>query len=228
MFKRSVALIVAVVLMLPMAGCGKSDDDSSSGKSRAEEQNVSSKSIYEHGMELVELIHIEASDEGYIELMAEGYGERAKEHFEIISENDYSKPKAVYAVSLETDELHEKINEKITQEKIYKQIETSLNGTIVSSCLAKYGSESLMASSCFRASKSFISKKIKEDTRYIYCYEDSYPVMVIFGVNNEYNIVGASASVLTAPDLIGADSERDFRDFFGEIDYDFEEIELEK
>lgn len=174
----------------------------------AENNTVSEKTLYEHGLEVISLMDEMVQSEDYAKLMSS-----TSEIIEIgneIAKGDYGEPTAVYRLEVNTFADWYEMSEKELSElsdTLRECIEQRYFSTIASQMNSRYGVTELAASSIYTAAKTFVSNDLSEFTTYIYTYAHSYPVMVTF-TPGEDGAVRAFGTFILDEDL-KADEEQD-------------------
>jgi len=213
--KIYICALILLMSIFAMTACGKKDD----------------KSLYEHGLDLVDTIVEAAEEEGYWEAMGIR-SENFLAQIENITNGKYKEPKKVYALTvshkglsnmleeldLDVDELSENLQNMIGN-KMFASLANQVN--------AQGGSETLMVSSVLNATKTFVCDKLESNCMYIYLYKKGTPVSVTF-IKGEDGSVSASATFLMAESL-GEDLEEALEDIeiFDELGIEIEEVDME-
>ena len=151
-----------------------------------------------------------------------------------IGDNNYSKPKSVYKVTVPKEAVsfifmdEERFNK--LPEEMKKELEKRSIKSIPTRINAQQGSTSFAATSLFTLEDSFIDD-IENNTLFVYLFEDEYLAMVTFIPGNE-NIVGASASFVISDSLSQINSDSELATWVAEKlylkDCEVEEIKIAK
>lgn len=213
--KIYICALILLMSIFAMTACGKKDD----------------KSLYEHGLDLVDTIVEAAEEEGYWEAMGIR-SENFLAQIENITNGKYKEPKKVYALTvshkglsnmleeldLDVDELSENLQNMIGN-KMFASLANQVN--------AQGGSETLVVSSVLNATKTFVCDKLESNCMYIYLYKKGTPISVTF-IKGEDGSVSATATFLMAESL-GEDLEEALEDIeiFDELGIEIEEVDME-
>ena len=178
---KTLVCIVVLVLVISLSACGNNGS------------NTESKSLYEQGLEIIQIMVEMTRTEGYVDLLT-GSNE-IKSVIQNIGEGDYTTPKAVYAISADDenyitmfmtmagldnlDNVSDKLKSFITQKAI-GSLMTQINGMS--------GVENLAASSVCTVGKTFVNEDADENVIYLYTYENAAPVAVTFIVGEEHAV----------------------------------------
>lgn len=203
-FTRAVMLTVSM-LTLSLSACGNSVND------------TQTKSLYEQGLEVVQLMDEMTQSEDYIDLFT-GNSE-VKSVVQNISAGDYTAPKAVYAISL-TDESDEAMAELYQfcddgSEEFKSYLTDRIYGSLITQINGRGGTENLAAASACTAGKTFVNEDAAENVIYLYTYENAVPVAVTFIVGED-SAVSASGVFVMYDEFPcdSADEIKSFLDFF--------------
>lgn len=194
MRRKFLAVVSAALLLL--CACG------------AENNTVSEKSLYEHGLDVISLMDEMVQSEDYGELMCS-----SSEIIEIgneIAKGDYGEPTAVYRLEVNALAGWYELGEKDLSElsdTLRECIEQRYFSSIASQVNSRYGVTELAASSIYTAAKTFVSNELSEVTTYIYTYAHSYPVMVTFTPGEDGSVRAFGTFILDED--FKADEEQD-------------------
>ncbi len=217
MFKKILSLYLIVLLLLTFIGCNEYSQELDSEISDTENicTHLSNKSPYEQGLELIELITEMAENEAYIKMATDDDAVTG-----IIKSfaGDRSKPLVVYAIT-----LNKSIENMITEEidtsewssmskELRELIVNRYRSSILTAINSQGGNYTVAATSLCTAGKSFISEALKEDTIYLYTYENAKPVAITFTVA-ENNHIGASA-IFVSNNNLNCSSAEEIEAFF--------------
>ncbi|MCM1102469.1 MAG: hypothetical protein NC409_00010 [Clostridium sp.] len=217
--KKSVRTVVAVlsaaaVLVLSAAGlsaCGSA------------EKNTETKSLYEQGLEIVELMSEMTRSEEYVQLYT-GSSE-IQEIVQNINVGGDAAPKAVYAISVDEDGITamlemgglNHVSEGLRSLLVQKPL-TSLMTQIN----AMSGVEELAAASTCMVTKTFVNEEVKENVIYLYTYEDAVPAAVTFLVGEDHAVFASGLFVLN--DGFSCGSAEEIQAFFSYIGVEVTEV----
>lgn len=179
---KTLVCIVVLVLILSLSACGNNGN------------NVETKTLYEQGLEIVQLMVEMTRTEEYVDLLLTGSSD-IKSVIQNIGEGDYTAPKAVYAISADDenfitmfmtmagldnlDNVSDELKSFITQKAI-GSLMTQINGMS--------GVENLAASSVCTVGKTFVNENVNENVIYLYTYDNAAPVAVTFIVGEDHAI----------------------------------------
>lgn len=210
-----ICALILLMSLFAMTACGKKDD----------------KSLYEHGLDLVDTIVEAAEVEEYWEAMGIR-GENFLEQIENITSGKYKEPKKVYALTISHDGLSNMLEEMDLDvdelsEDLQNLIGNRMFASLANQVNAQGGSETLVVSSVLNATKTFVCDKLESNCMYIYLYKKGTPVSVTF-IKGEDGSVSASATFLMAESL-GEDLEEALEDIeiFDELGIEIEEVDME-
>lgn len=210
-----ICTLTLILSVFAMTACGKKDD----------------KSLYEHGLDLVDTIVEAAEVEEYWEAMGIR-GENFLEQIENITSGKYKEPKKVYALTVSHDGLSNMLEEMDLDvdelsEDLQNLIGNRMFASLANQVNAQSGSESLVVSSVLNATKTFVCDKLESNCMYIYLYKKGTPISVTF-IKGEDGSVSASATFLMA-EALGEDLEEALEDieFFDELGIEIKEVDVE-
>lgn len=203
--KKTLALILALMLSLALVGCNNS--------SNSTEQT---KSLYEHGIELISLMQEMAESDAYFTLYTAN--DELKEIISAAGNGDYAEPKEVYQIKISEDMISgmaevegiDSLSDQLKAHVIsrtYTAVATQIN--------AAGGANMLAAASICTAGKTFVSSELTENTIYLYTYENATPAIVTF-VAGEGGAVSASSYFIFYDDF-KTDTAENIEQFFAEI-----------
>jgi hypothetical protein len=206
-------IVLGLVIVLSLSAC--------SNKGNAE-----AKSLYEQGLEIVQLMSEMTQTEGYVDVYT-GNSE-VKGVIQSISAGDYSSPKAVYAISVADDDLAAMVElnrlDNVSDE-LKKFLLQRAHSALMTQINSMSGVENLAATSVCTAGKSFVNENA-EDVIYLYTYENARPVAVTFSVG-ENQAVSASGMFIMY-DGFTCGSAAEIESFFSDISVDVSEVVPEK
>ena len=191
--KKKFIVILTVIMILSVTACGtKKEQDS----------------IYEHGLEVVALMNEMADNQSYVQMFTGNT--QISEVIQSNTDGDYSKPKAVYEVVLQKDNFQGLLGNEATQismsDELKKIINKKVNASVITQLNAHGGSENLAASTICTAEISFVNSEVKADVIYIYVYENTAPVAVIF-LQEGNDIVSANGTFMFGEEFINLTEE---------------------
>lgn len=209
--KRILSLILALAMIFTCVSCS------------AEKESVSEKTPYDYGMDVISLMAEAAGTEAYLAAM--GGSEGVQEMAGKVAQADYSTPKAVYSVTIEDELLHEFMagaNLDNLPESLENSVENRLFGAMITRLNSTYGIDSVAASSICAFNKMFVDEKITENMVYLYFFEETFPVAVVFTVG-EGGAVMATSNVIFSEDF-STDSVEEIQELFSDYGVVAEQI----
>ena len=191
--KKRIIIIFMAVMIFGMTAC---------------ETKKEQVSLYEQGLEVVTLMHEMADSQSYVQMFTGNT--QISELIQSNTNGDYSKPQAVYEVVLQKDNYQGLLgNEEIQatmSDELKGIISKKINASVITQLNAYGGSENLAASTICTAGISFVNSEVKEDVIYIYVYENTAPVAVIF-LQEGNDIVSANGTFLFGEELTNLTEE---------------------
>lgn len=186
--KKKIMIILLVIMMFGMVACD------------VENEQVS---LYEQGLKVVALMEEMAGNQSYVQMFTGN-----TQISEVIKNNtngDYSKPSMVYEVVLQKDNFQGLFENEDIQTNMSDELKRivckKVNASVVIQLNAYGGSENLAASTICTAGISFVNSEVKEDVIYIYVYENTAPVAIIF-LREGNNIVSANGTFMFGEEYI--------------------------
>ena len=180
--KKKFIVILTVIMILSVTACG----------TRKEQD-----SIYEQGLEVVALMDEMADSQSYVQMFTGN--NQISEVIQSNTNGDYSEPVKVYEVVLQNDNSLGLLRNDETQEsmsdKLKEIISKKINASVITQLNAHGGSENLAASTICTVGISFVNNEVKEDVIYIYVYENTAPVAVMFSQEGN-DIVSANGTFM--------------------------------
>ena len=209
--KKFLAFVLALmIVVLGMSGCSsnessennesnESNENSESNESNEsnESSKTETKSLYAHGLELVQLMSEMTLSEEYVDI---SIGDsNIKTVIQDISTGDYSAPKAVYAITI-SDEYLATMVELDNFGNASKELKNLLKKRIFSALITQInswsGSENVAAASVCTAGKTFVNENATNNVIYLYTYENAKPVAVMFTAGEDQTVSANGVFVL--------------------------------
>ncbi|MBE6684400.1 MAG: hypothetical protein E7592_01960 [Ruminococcaceae bacterium] len=180
--KKFILILTALILCISMVSC-----------------DGSSKSALDRGDEIVELVSEMVKSDEYINIML-GNVSLYDEILAEIKAMDFSKVTAIYDLKVSQDELIEIMGANRGDiDKLPKSLKDrfvrGLGSSLASHINSKAGTEELVISSLFNASKCYVDKSIKENQYLLYVFESGYSMLISF-IPHEDGAVTASGSLI--------------------------------
>ncbi len=179
-------------------------------------------SIYEHGLDIVELLEEIVHNEEYITMFS-GSGEIA-EIINGIAEGDYSEPEVVYQITLNEQALleAEEMMPNDISEALKQSLQNRLLASLPTNMNARNGAKNLAATAICTAGKTFVNTDIEESLIYLYVYEDALPVVITF-IIGEHDTVSASGHFLFS-DVLDQASLEEMLEYAGALSVQVEVV----
>lgn len=217
--KKIISVLSTAVFCLVFCGCEKADT----------KPDVSKKeqiSIYDRGLEIVQMLDEQAKDENYSKVFA-GSDEITQLGQEI-AKGDYSSPKAVYEISFDDEQLLKFVNAyedvKDFSGNLKDMMKTRVKTSLINVINAQSGVEYVAAAGVYTANKIFVSDELNQDKIFIYMFDNTYPVSISF-VKGEDNAVSANGCFIFDKDLNSMSKEDIEKSFEDKIPIDFSIID---
>lgn len=180
--KKALLILMAFILSIGMGSC-----------------EDGSKAALNKGNEVVALVSEMVKSDEYANIMLNNisaYDEMLSE----LKATDFSKITAVYELEISQDELIELLasnNGDIDKlpKSLKDRLVQGLGASLVSRINSQAGTDELVISSLFNASKCFVDKNIKENQYLLYVFESGYSMLVSF-IPHEDGAVTASGSLI--------------------------------
>ena len=213
--KKSIRnMLIGLVIVLSLTACSDKSD-------------VEAKSLYEQGLEIVQLLSEMTQTEGYADVYT-GNSE-VKAVIQSISTGDYSSPKAVYAISAADDDLAAMVELNRlgnVSDELKNFLLRRARSALMTQINSMSGVENLAASSVCTAGKSFVSENAAEDVIYLYTYENARPIAVTFTIGENHSVSASGMFVMYDGFTCGSAAE--IESFFSDISVDVSEVLPEK
>ena len=157
--------------------------------------NQSSKTIYEQGLDIISQMNELINSEIFLDMYT---SPDCKEMIlEAFLECDYMEPKSVYKIVISNKKLLDILAS--TENYPLDMLSGSAKDVVVRNGINGWGvilnngtSEYMAASAVLKKNKTFVSTELKENAAYIYIYKSAIPVIVTFilGEDNTVEAVG--------------------------------------
>ncbi len=188
-------LLLCLVFCLLLTACGAKKE----------------KSLYVQGLELISLMGEMTQSDSYFELFSTvpEVKEQVAEIAEAARSGLYQKPKTVYRITANLDGLMQLLmrssDAPTPLEDMSPELRDYTQSRLFSSCASilnsAAGVEAIAASSIYMCSKSFVCREAKENTAYLYLYEEAQPVLVTFTVGEDHAVNASGSYVLGKTDM---------------------------
>ena len=215
MKKSVLASILILAMTLSLSACGSSTE------------NVKSESLYNQGLEVIQLMSEMTQTQEYVEVFTGS--DEIKSIVQDISAGDFSNPKAVYAISVTEDKLFamaglNSLNKASDGLKSF--LIRGLLGSLMTQINSMGGIEDLAAASVCTVGKTFVDENATENVIYLYTYENAVPVAVTFIIGEDHAVSASGVFVMYNGFTCGSANE--IKSFFSDIDVEVIEIVPEK
>ena len=213
--KKSIRnVLIGLIIVLSLSAC-------------SDKGNAERKSLYEQGLEIVQLLSEMTQTEGYADVYT-GNSE-VKAVIQSISTGDYSSPKVVYAISVADDDLAAMVELNRlgnVSDELKNFLLRRARSALMTQINSMSGVENLAASSVCTAGKSFVSENAAEDVIYLYTYENARPIAVTFTIGENHSVSASGMFVMYDGFTCGSAAE--IESFFSDISVDVSEVLPEK
>ena len=203
--KRSLTLLLSVIMLLSLCACGET-----ASTKEAE------KSLYEHGLDVIAVMSEMTQLESYVETYT-GSGE-IKEVVTSIGEGDYTTPKAVYAITVNAEQIAAYADVEAldgASDALQKTMENKFIVALISQVNGRAGAMNLAAASVCTAGKTFVTDEISESVIYLYTYENGRPISVTFTCGEDSTV--SASGMFMMYDAFPCDSVEEIEEFFREV-----------
>ena len=191
--KKKFIVILTVIMILSVTACVTKKEQFS---------------LYEQGLEVVALMDEMVDSQSYVQMFTGNM--QISEVIQSNTSGDYSEPLVVYEVVLQNDNFLGLLGNDETQESMSDElkeiISKKINASVITQLNAYGGSENLAASTICTAGISFVNNEVKEDIIYIYVYENTAPIAVMF-LQEGNDIVSANGTFMFGEEFINLTEE---------------------
>lgn len=210
--KKIISIVLLLLSVFAFCSCGEKKE---------------TKSLLEHGLDVIDLMVDGLRSEEYIEIFVS-----SEEIIEILTEagkGDYSEPDKVYEIKIseetmsdlmdmdDFDDLSEEL-QNVLMNRMLSSMTTQLN--------ARGGTELLAANAVANMGKTFVFDDEEfENCIYLYVYEDAKPIVVTF-IAGEDGVVSAVGSPILL-DGVDWDSKSDIMDNLGLLGVDVKVLRVD-
>lgn len=193
--------VIAVVMALSFSGYSSQNGNTS-------------KSLYDHGLELVAVVDEMAKNENYKAVYT-----GSPKISNIIAEfgkGEYSAPQTVYKLTPKAEYLAQyQSSDELSgmSDRVKEIILSKTVAALVTQVNAMGGAENLAATTVCTAGKTFVNSEISGTIIYLYVFENGFPVAVTFTAGED-STVSASAMFVSCSELstVSAESIEEFFD----------------
>lgn len=187
--------------------------------------NQSSKTIYEQGLDIISQMNELATSEIFLDML--NTPSDCKEVIsEAFSECDYGEPESVYKVIISNDKMLDYLAEN---SQIYMfMLSDKVKEVLFQGSVSNWGlqlnekAEYLAASTILRINKTFVNNELQETVAYIYIYKSAIPVIVTF-IPGEDNAVEAVGNYIFNEKIMN-DDQGYIESYFGAISTKIDKI----
>ncbi len=237
-------ILTAALCFSACSGSGDNADASSSAPASSADstapgtipppaQPLPSKSLAEHGMDLIALIQDMVTDNVYVSVYM-GSAPAVSEEIAKLAEGDYSTPQAIYKITVPN--LAAYLDAAIAasggsaflSDPLKEYMQGRMILTVSSMVNNVYGSAAIAAASICTAAKTFVSYELTENMIFVYVFENAHPVLITFFQGDD-STVSATAIPLFA-ELPASASADDVKALFANKGFEIvvEEVEFKK
>ena len=224
---KFIAVLLATSLTFALTACGgNTENGNANSENSTIENNVTNKSLYEQGMEVVALMAEMTRTEEYVQ--AHTGSPEIMEIVQGIAEGDFSTPKAVYSITAKDEVLFGllEIDEpEGVSEELKKALLNRTLGSLMTQINGMAGVEKLAASSVCTVGKTFVNEQLTDNVIYLYTFENALPVAVTFTVGED-GAVSAGGNFIMYEDFT-CDSIEEIQAFLAEISVEVKEVAAE-
>lgn len=208
--KKWLSAVLALVMIMSLSACGSKEE-------------VSGKSLYDHGLDVVSLMVEATRSEAYVEIYTGS--DAIMEVLQGIGEGDFTSPKAVYSITADDEVILGTANLGNldgVSEDLQSALVSKVYGTLITQLNGLSGVEKLAASSVCTMGKTFVDNSVTDNVIYLYTYENALPVAVTFTVG-EGGAVSAGGTFIMYEEFTCGSAE-EIKAFFSEFDVEVNEM----
>lgn len=175
----------------------------------AAENSMTKTTLYDYGIELIEVISEMASSDAFA-LLYFPQGEIA-DLIASIGRQDHSSPVAVYQLQIDTESLlQEQAGNVLDQlsESLINQLRKVAASAISAMINAKQNnSAGIAASSICSTEMTFVTEELTEDTWYLYVFESAVPVLVTFVPGDDHSVSANAQFIISDDNAVPVNAE---------------------
>ncbi len=196
--------MLGLALVLSVSACGRQEPDVG-------------KSLYDQGLEVVQLMAEMARSEDYVALYSGSSDVQAI--LERAGRGDFTAPQAVYRLTVPASALLTLAEEETDLElsgltpAVRKVVEDKLQPALATMINAQAGTTAIAAASICAADKIFVSGELKENALYLYTFENAVPAAVSFTAGEDGAV--SASGVLILNDAFSEDGLSQYAVEFG-------------
>lgn len=224
-FPRTGALLLGLALAVSLTACGSRPQGGQPSQSNPPSQSqADGKSLYDHGLEVVNLMAEMARSETYLSLLSPS--PEAAALLTDAGQGSFSTPKAVYRITVPISASTAFIaaDAGVDLDGLSPTLRTTVENRLLPALLtqinAQAGSTVLMASSICTAQTFFVSDELTENVIYLYTFDGAVPAGVTF-IAGEDGAVSASGMLLLNSRF---DFSQDFLEYVDALGITVEEV----
>lgn len=213
--KKTIAFVLALVIILGLAACG------------AANEVKESRSLYAHGLDVISMLSEMTRSENFIGIYTAN--SEIKDIILALGDHSYETPDAVYAITVPEETLMgmaELSNLEDASEELKTYLTHRVMASLISQINAMSGVENLAASSVCTVGKTFVSENATESVIYIYVYEGTTPVAVTFTLGEDHTVSATGTFIFY--DGFTCGSAEEIQTVFSDITVDVTEVAPEK
>ncbi len=208
--RKDLLAVLFMAAMLGLSGCGNAAADG------GEEVKKAEKSLYDHGLDLVDLMEEMVESDTYRQIYtASGEIETVLKR---AAEGEYDEPKAVYKITLPEEMIYELaeiqgMGDMSEELKNYMGGRTAL--ALASQINGAAGVNAIAASSICTAGKTFVHPALDGQEIYLYTFSHGAPAFVVFNEGEDDTVSANSTFIFNENFKTGTPEEVEA--YFGEI-----------
>lgn len=208
--KKILILAVSVIMLLGVTGCGEKEPSSQSGN-----ESTVHPPLYEQGLHAVNLVDEKVHSPEYVAAMTNSTDITDSDIFHTLESGDYSTPDKIYQIVFPEDiiDLFAGLNsETIDVSQMSADMKSALSDQLFTSyptliTSRQTGVIGVAVTSIFSGKYLFVDDTApRQNLMCLYCYENSYPIVVIFTYGAD-GAIEANGSFLIIDDFQSASEE---------------------
>ncbi len=208
--RKSTIIMLSMAIVAGLSGCGNADISNKKEPAKTE------KTLYDHGLDLVELMEEMVESDAYRQVYTAS-GE-IQEVLAKAAEGEYDEPKAVYEIML-TEQMLQEFAELQGFEDMSEELQQYMNARTASALASQIngaaGVNAVAASSICTAGKTFVNADLDGLAVYLYTYDHGAPAFVVFR-EGEDDTVSANSTFIFNEEF-KTDTSEEIEEFFSEI-----------
>lgn len=182
-----------------------------------------SKSLYNHGMDVIHLMAEMIGSDDYVNLFTENT--EIREIVDQLAEGDYAEPEAVYVLTVPAENLNAMAELGAldnASDALKQKLNQRMIASLVSQVNGRSGAVKLAAASVCTAGKTFVHDQA-QDMIYLYVFANTAPVAVTFTVGEDHTV--SASGMFVVYDDFPCGSAGEIEAFFEELEVDVQPLE---